>query len=315
MLESFVGTNLPAVLRDVRAALGDDACVVDVSCTGDRVEVFASRVALTAHPFRRRPADAAVPLPRPADASPDPVCFGAGLASPPLIAAPPPQHGKIGHRPAPLPVAARRNTLRPPVVALVGPTGVGKTTTLAKLATHPGAFGGRSVGIIGMDTYRVGAVEQLETYAELAGLPCEVVHVEADLDHALVRLLECDIILVDTPGRGPRQVEDLGTVRRWLARLAPDEVHLALPASNMPQALRRTIAEFASFGVTHALGTKLDECPHDARVFDVVASEGMMMRWFTDGQEVPADLHPATDRMDRAVTRLAARRRAEEVFA
>lgn len=314
MLESFVGTHLPAVLRDVRAALGDDACVVDVTCTGDRVEVFASRVALTVHPFRRRTTETAASVPRPSGGAPDPVCFGAGLVSLPLVNSPPLPHPREV-RGGPLPVAARRNTLRPPVVALVGPTGVGKTTTLAKLATHPLAFGGRSVGIIGMDTYRVGAVEQLETYAELAGLPCEVVHVEADLDHALVRLLECDIILVDTPGRGPRQVEDLGTVRRWLARLAPDEVHLALPASSMPQALRRTIAEFASFGVTHALGTKLDECPHDARVFDVVAREGMMMRWFTDGQEVPADLHPATDRMDRAVTRLAARRRAEEVFA
>ena len=299
MLEVFVGTHLPSVLREVRRALGDQACVVDVTHGPGRVEVLASPVPVTARTMRD---------PR-SEPAPDPVLFGAALASPPQIALPP---ASLPRR-APLPRTSA--VLRPPVVALIGPTGVGKTTTLAKLATHPGAHGGRRVGLLGLDTYRVGAVEQLETYAELAGLPCEIVYAEADLSPALARLVECEVILVDTPGRGPRQVEDQGTVRRWLARLAPDEVHLVLPASNMPVALRRTIAEFTPFGVTHALATKVDECPRDARVFDVVAEAGLPMRWFTDGQEVPADLHPATDRMDRAVTRLAARRRAQEVFA
>lgn len=301
MLEVFVGTHLPSVLREVRRALGDQACVVDVTHLPGRVEVLASPVPVTARTVRD-------PM---ADRSPDPVLFGAALVSPPRIALPPVPVSAPRRMPLPRTTAV----LRPPVVALVGPTGVGKTTTLAKLATHAGAYGGRRVGLLGMDTYRVGAVEQLETYAELAGVPCEIAYAESDIARALSRLVECEIILVDTPGRGPRQIEDQGTVRRWLAQLAPDEVHLVLPASNMPVALRRTIAEFTPFGVTHALATKLDECPRDARVFDVVAEAGLPMRWFTDGQEVPADLHPATDRMDRAVTRLAARRRAQEIFA
>ncbi|MCL4867278.1 MAG: hypothetical protein KJZ47_15400, partial [Gemmatimonadales bacterium] len=185
----------------------------------------------------------------------------------------------------------------------------------AKLATNPLAFGGRSVGVLGLDTYRIGAVEQLETYAELAGMPCEVAYELADLPRALGRLAECDVILVDTPGRGPRQSEDLATIRQWLARLEPDETHLVLPASMMPQVMRRTIASFSTFRVTHLLATKLDECPLDSRVFDVVARQGKPMRWYTDGQEVPADLHAATDRLERAASRHAARERAQEAFA
>ncbi|HRP08177.1 MAG TPA: hypothetical protein PLL69_06775 [Gemmatimonadales bacterium] len=201
------------------------------------------------------------------------------------------------------------------MIALVGPTGAGKTTTIAKLATNALAYGRGRVGLLGLDTYRVGAVEQLETYAQLADLPCEIVYESGDIDRGLRRLVECDVILVDTPGRGPRQGEDLETVREWVERIAPDEVHLALPASMMPHVLRRTMHQFRIFGVTHMLCTKFDECPVDSRVFDVVAREGRPMRWYTDGQNVPGDLQPATRRLESARSELAARRMAAEVFA
>lgn len=307
MLEVFVGDRLPAVLSEVRRTLGEGACVVDVSYDRGRVEVIASAVPLTVHPVRR---PRAAPAPAPA-VTPDPEVFGAVLRSPDLAPTP------VRRSPAPRDarVGMRSGAVRPTVIAVVGPTGAGKTTTLAKLAASPLGFGGRSVGFLGLDTYRIGAVEQLETYAELAGVPCEVVYDAADVDRALARLIECDVVLVDTPGRGPRQSEDLANVRHWLQRLAPDEIHLALPASVMPQVLRRTIASFSPFGITHMLATKLDECPLDARVFDVVAGHGKPMRWFTDGQEVPADLHDATQRLAHAVSRRAARQRAEAVFA
>jgi len=312
VLEVFVGDSLPTILSEVRRALGPDACVVDVSTTNGRIEVLASEVALTVHPVRRPPVETKPLAPR--DQTPDPEHFGAVLRDPPVAEAP-------AQRPRP---TARQRTdaawdqpspIRPTIIALIGPTGAGKTTTLAKLATNPIAFGGRTVGVLGLDTYRIGAVEQLETYAELAAMPCEVAYDFADLPRALARLVECDVILVDTPGRGPRQSEDLATIRQWLTRLSPDEIHLVLPASMMPQVMRRTIASYSTFRVTHMLATKLDECPLDSRVFDVVARQGQSMRWYTDGQEVPADLHSATDRIDRAVSRLAARQRAQEAFA
>ena len=295
MLREFSGTHLPAVLSEVRRTLGDQACVVDVNCENGRVEVLACEVPVTVHPFRRP--EHSAPLVRTAHEDPDPLAFGAAIR-PAGPAQPAPVVPTVATRSRPADTMQRPHPVRPPIVALVGPTGAGKTTTLAKLATNPAAYGNLRVGIIGLDTYRVGAVEQLETYAELAGIQCEIAYDIADLDRALVQMVECDVILVDTPGRGPRQSEDLATVREWLRHLVPDEVHLALPASMMPHVMRRTMTQFASFGVTHTICTKLDECPVDARVFDVVAREGHAMRWYTDGQEVPDDLRSAADRMD-----------------
>lgn len=313
MLREFVGTRLPAVLSEVRRTLGEQACIVDVVCEGDRVEVIAAEVPVTVHPFQAPVHDA--PLRRTAPDGPDPLAFGAVLRAVDPEATPAPRPAARVRTHPHLERRSDAHPIRPPVIALVGPTGAGKTTTLAKLATNPRAYGRQRVGVIGLDTYRIGAVEQLETYAELAGLPCEIVYELADLDRALARLVECDVILVDTPGRGPRQSEDLETVREWLAYLAPDEVHLALPASIMPHVMRRTMSQFERFGVTHMLCTKLDECPVDSRVFDVVASERHTMRWYTDGQDVPTDLRDATTRLESARERRAARRVAQEAFA
>lgn len=310
MLRVFVGTQLPSVLAEARRTLGEQACIVDVTCHDGRVEVLASEVAVTAHPFQ--PPSHSTPVVRTALDDGDPLRFGAPLrpADPAAAPAPTPMPTSAPVRPRPRP-----SVLRPPIIALVGPTGAGKTTTIAKLATNAQAYGRGRVGLLGLDTYRVGAVEQLETYAQLAGMPCEIVYEAVDIEVALRRLVECDVVLVDTPGRGPRQSEDLATVRAWCEQLAPDEVHLALPASMMPHVIRRTMQQFRSFGVTHALCTKLDECPVDSRVFDVVAREGYQMRWYTDGQEVPADLQNASGRLAAAKAHLAARRVAVEAFA
>jgi flagellar biosynthesis protein FlhF len=315
VLRVFTGTQLPSVLAEVRRTMGEHACVVDVTCDNGRVEVVASEIAVTAHPFH--PPRHNSPVVRTAVEEPDPLFFRAPVAPGHKADAPtapaaqvPPVAAPRGARPRPRP-----GRIRPPIIAVVGPTGAGKTTTIAKLATNPKAYGRGRVGLIGLDTYRVGAVEQLETYAQLAGLPYQIVYESSDIEPAVRRLVECDVILVDTPGRGPRQSEDLATVRDWFERLDPDEVHLALPASLMPHVIRRTMQQFRVFGVTHALCTKLDECPLDSRVFDVVAREGYQMRWYTDGQEVPADIQAATGRMEAAKAHIAARRIAVEAFA
>lgn len=182
-------------------------------------------------------------------------------------------------------------------IALMGPTGAGKTTTLAKLATNPRVLGGRSVGFLCLDTYRIGAIEQLRTYAELAGAPFEVAFDLKDLLAALRRLRHVEAILVDLPGRSPRAHGDLAAVTDFLKWVEPTEVHLAIPAGLQPAVARRIVDDFRPHGITHLLATKLDEAPDDPVVFDLAVATGLPMRWITNGQEVPDDLGSAQERL------------------
>ena len=105
--------------------------------------------------------------------------------------------------PAPLPRQLRKADGTPYRIALVGPTGAGKTTTAAKLAVRRGLFGAGASGLLTLDTYRVGGMEQLATYAELADVPFEVVYDAREIDAAMKRLSSCDVVIIDTPGRSP----------------------------------------------------------------------------------------------------------------
>jgi flagellar biosynthesis protein FlhF len=199
---------------------------------------------------------------------------------------------------------ARRNDASPRLIAFVGPTGVGKTTTIAKLATHPEFFRRKQIGLLTLDTYRVGAVEQIRTYAEIAQLPLEVIYDSSDLPGAVQRLSTCDLVLIDTPGRGPRLYTDAQQVRQYLGQLGPAEVHLVLPAGLQAEHARRTIETYRSHGVTHILATKLDELPDDWTLFDAAAAARIPMRWMSDGQEVPRDLRAAAPRLLASIAAL-----------
>lgn len=204
---------------------------------------------------------------------------------------------------APAPILGdpvRRRHRQPPCIALVGPTGAGKTTTLAKLANHPQVFAGLPVGLLCLDTYRVGAIEQLRIYAEIARLPLEVVYEPRELKPAVRRLRDCEVLLVDTAGRGPAAVADVDATWEQLARLAPVEVHVVVPAGLRFDVMRGIVDRHMTYGATHLLATKFDEFPDDAAVFDLASSRRIPMRWFTDGQEVPFDLQPAAPRLATA---------------
>ena len=203
----------------------------------------------------------------------------------------------------------------PVVIALVGPTGAGKTTTVAKLANHPQAFGGHAVGLLGLDTYRVGAIEQSRIYAELSRLPLEVVYEARELPRAMRRLAGCDVVLVDTAGRGPRSKGDSAATRAMLSGLEPLEVHLTLPAGLQPRLARRVVDDYRGHGLTHLLPTKLDEFPEDTSFFELSAACGLPVRWLTDGQEVPADLRLAQGHPPSVGTRSAAPRVAPRAWA
>lgn len=205
---------------------------------------------------------------------------------------------------SPLPVPLRRQDGKPYCIALVGPTGAGKTTTAAKLAVRRGTFGLARPGLLTLDTYRVGGMEQLATYAELADVPFEVVYDEREIAAALQRLSGCDVIIIDTPGRSPASTELTERWRSLLDAIKPDEVHLVLPATLRPdlaiEAAHAYRATRTHCGATHLLMSKLDEVPRETGVADVALSMELPVRWIVDGQDVPTDLKPGVARLLRS---------------
>lgn len=188
---------------------------------------------------------------------------------------------------------------RPRVVALTGPSGVGKTTMAARLALHPRAAGGPGSALLTLDTYRVAAVEQLGAYAEASGLPLEVVYHADEAPAALDRLAGRDTVVVDTPGRAPDGPD--GDWSRALRALEPDEVHLVLPAHLDPAAGADFRERWAAAAPTHLSVTKLDEAPDDGRAASLPLRLGMPCRWVADGEAVPDGLRVARDRLGAAL--------------
>lgn len=181
---------------------------------------------------------------------------------------------------------------RPRIVALVGPTGVGKTTTIAKLAANQHLHEQRSVGLITVDTYRIAAVEQLRTYAEIIDLPMEVVSNAAEMRAAIEKLSHVDLILIDTAGRSPRDDIRIRELRAVVQEANPDEVHLVVSAVAGATSLSGTVETFRQVGITSLLITKLDEAPTLGSLWPVL-QQGIPLSYVTDGQKVPDDIRTA----------------------
>jgi flagellar biosynthesis protein FlhF len=178
-------------------------------------------------------------------------------------------------------------------VALVGPTGVGKTTTLAKLAAAATHVERKRVAFITVDTYRLGAVEQLETYARLLGVPMSVAYTAEDVRAARDRYADYDLVLVDTVGRSPRntlQIEEMGAL---LDAARPDEVHLVLDAGSSYATHECAFLGFQALRPTHLVLSKLDEAPRLDESLMAALEGGLPLSYVTTGQRVPEDLAPA----------------------
>lgn len=179
------------------------------------------------------------------------------------------------------------------VVALVGPTGVGKTTTIAKLAANYRLREKRRVGLITVDTYRIAAVEQLRTYADIIDLPMEVVSTPREMREAVDRLSGLDLVLLDTAGRSPRDEVKIQELKSMLAEAQADEIHLVLSSVTGAASLQKTAERFADVGVTALLLTKLDEATGLGNLLPLVRSCDLPLSYLTNGQNVPDDIEPA----------------------
>ena len=178
----------------------------------------------------------------------------------------------------------------PRVIALVGPTGVGKTTTLAKLAARFSLEMGKKVALVTVDTFRIGAVEQLKTYARIMGLPLEVSLSAEDVAAALEKHRDKDVVLIDTVGRSQRSDDHLKEIKTFLDAVDGIETHLVVAASLDPMIQREVIERFAIFSPMRLVVTKLDESPHRGALVNLPLRTGLGISCVTAGQNVPQDL-------------------------
>lgn len=183
------------------------------------------------------------------------------------------------------------------VVALVGPTGVGKTTTVAKLAAGFRIEARRRVGLLTIDTFRIAAVQQLKAYAEIMDLPMEVVEKPDQMRPAIERLGDVDLVLIDTAGRSPRSDARIDQLVELLRSAQPDETHLVLSATSSASTIQSALRGFAPVRPTAAILTKLDEAPQTAAVLSAIAATddfaGVPLSYMTNGQQVPDDISTA----------------------
>jgi flagellar biosynthesis protein FlhF len=184
----------------------------------------------------------------------------------------------------------RQKTGSPHVVALIGPTGVGKTTTVAKLAANLKLREKHRVGLITLDTYRIAAVDQLKRYADILGSPLRVVSGVEDLREAERAMADCDFILIDTAGRSPTDALKLSELKGLLDAAEPDEVHLVLSTVASPECLQLAISRFNDVRVDRLIFTKLDEAAHLGVVLNVVRKVNKSLSYVTTGQDVPDDI-------------------------
>lgn len=183
---------------------------------------------------------------------------------------------------------------RPLTVAFVGPTGVGKTTTVAKVAASLRLRHGARVGLVTTDTYRIGAVDQLRTYADIISSPLEIVMNVADMREALERLGDRDVILIDTAGRSQNDGSRLSELGALLAEAAPHETHLVLSSVASERALTREAQAFARVGVDRVVLTKLDEAAGLGAALRILRDVGHALSYVTMGQEVPQHIEAAS---------------------
>ena len=183
-----------------------------------------------------------------------------------------------------------RTSGAPQRVALVGPTGVGKTTTLAKLAARDVIEKHASVAVLSLDTFRIAAVEQLRAFAEMLQAPFDVIFTPQDLDQALARYADMDRIYIDTTGRSPRDENSLRTMQGYLRKHRGIDVRLCIPAGARRRDLERVREAFGIFRPSSLVLTKWDETEAPGEAVAMAIEHEMPLSHITNGQRVPEDL-------------------------
>lgn len=187
---------------------------------------------------------------------------------------------------------------KPTIYTIIGPTGVGKTTTIAKLAAIYGLGNKKhplsQVRMITIDNYRIAAKKQIETYADIMQIPVTFAETYNDLKKALALYQDMDLILIDTIGKSPSDFEKLGEMNRILSACGnTSETHLAISATTKASDIEMILRQFEPFMYKSIVLTKLDETNRIGNALSVLAEKGKPVSYITDGQVVPQDIEEA----------------------
>jgi len=182
---------------------------------------------------------------------------------------------------------------KPRLICLVGPTGVGKTTTIAKLAADLKIHHNKSVGLITIDTYRIAAVDQLKTYADIIGVDLQAVLTPGELHTAIHRLQDRDVILIDTAGRSQNDEMKLNELRTFIDAARCNEVHLVVSAASSQKVAKAAVRKFSPLNPNRIIISKLDEAETFGMILNLAVATEAAVSYVTTGQDVPDDISPA----------------------
>ncbi|WP_075619417.1 flagellar biosynthesis protein FlhF [Paenisporosarcina indica] len=180
------------------------------------------------------------------------------------------------------------------IICFIGPTGVGKTTTIAKIAADYLLSEEKKVGLITSDTYRIAAVEQLKTYAGILNIPIRVVESSADLTAALDDLSDCDIILMDTAGRNYQQKQYIDNLKLMLPEQKKIQINLVLSLTSKYEDMKKIIDNFQTIAMDQLILTKQDETSSSGAILNLIYHYSIPIRYIANGQNVPDDILSVT---------------------
>ncbi|GLC32365.1 flagellar biosynthesis protein FlhF [Clostridium omnivorum] len=187
-------------------------------------------------------------------------------------------------------------------VVLVGPTGVGKTTTIAKLAGRLSLLEKKKVGLITIDTYRIGAVEQLKTYADIMNIPFKVVFTIKEMEAAVEAMSDCDVILIDTTGRSSKNAMQISELRAFVEKVNTDNIHLVISCTTKNKDIDSIVEGYKQLKYNNVIITKLDETQSYGSIINILEIAKKPISFITTGQNVPDDIRkPSTKEISNLI--------------